>query len=94
VAFGNQIATDQSLFLHEEQIFQYFLFLRELLQVTVVHGQNSLRQVRIYLLQDRLKQFLIERFHSFSLTLTLQLLKRGNAMYSGAVFVSVNPVSG
>ena len=78
MAFRNQIATDQSLFLHEEQVFKYLFFLRELLQVPVVHRQDSLRQIRIYLLQDRLEQFLIERFHSLSLT--IGLLERGNVM--------------
>src|SRR6185369_12531649 len=61
-----QVTADQPLFLHQEQVFQRFLFLGDLLQMAVVHRQKSLAQPGVNLAQDSLKHLLVEGGHSAS----------------------------
>jgi hypothetical protein len=59
-----QIAADQADALQVEQVFEHVAF-GEMLQVLVMHGQKSLAQARIYLLQNSVDGFLIERTHGY-----------------------------
>lgn len=46
----DQVAADQPLALHEEQVFEYLAFFTEVFQVPVVHREDPLRQVSVYFL--------------------------------------------
>jgi hypothetical protein len=58
-----EVAANQSVALHREQVIEHIAILQQMFQVTVVHWENTLAQAGIYFVQDRMDKLLIERVH-------------------------------